>query len=181
MGKRAGVLAAGGALALLLAACQPPPPPAPSSMSLGWHASGVNGPIAADPAENLLWAMDKSTGTLTALDASTGGVGAQHVVAMDSQEHFPTPAVVPNWVLIESGHHVVAFSTPAVASATSWASAPLDGIVQARPLVVNGTVVVATENDSLYGLHLSDGTTAWGGPSASAARSPSATCRRSRA
>jgi hypothetical protein len=162
MGTRAGVLAAGGVLALLVAACQAPAPPPPSSMSLGWHASGINGPIAADPAENLLWAMNKGTGTLTALDASTGGVRAQHVVAMDAQEHFPTPAVVPNWVLIESGHHVVAFSTPEVASATSWTSALLDGIVQARPLVVNGIVVVATENDSLYGLRLGDGTTAWG-------------------
>ena len=169
MGKRPAVLAAGCALLLLLAACQPPSPAPPGSMSLGWHAPGVNGPITADPAEDLLWAMDKGSGTLTALDASTGAVRAEHAVSMDAQQHFPTPAVVPNWVLIESGHRVVAFSTPAVASPISWTSVTLDGIVQARPLVVNGMVVVATENDSLYGLHLSDGTTAWGPVSIGAA------------
>jgi outer membrane protein assembly factor BamB len=44
----------------------------------------------------------------------------------------------------------------------SWRSPTLDGIVQARPLVVGDIVVVATENNSLYGLALSDGHRVWG-------------------
>ncbi|HSO95480.1 MAG TPA: hypothetical protein VLV81_05510 [Acidimicrobiia bacterium] len=44
----------------------------------------------------------------------------------------------------------------------SWQSPTLDGIVQGRPLVVGDIVVVATENNSLYGLALTDGHRVWG-------------------
>ncbi len=44
----------------------------------------------------------------------------------------------------------------------AWASPTLDGIVQGRPVVVGAVVVVTTENDSLYGLSLSDGHLLWG-------------------
>jgi outer membrane protein assembly factor BamB len=44
----------------------------------------------------------------------------------------------------------------------AWQSPTLDGIVQARPLVVGDLVVVATENNSLYGLAVSDGHRVWG-------------------
>lgn len=56
-------------------------------------------------------------------------------------------------------------AVPAVAKPRptgSWRSPVLDGILQARPLVVGDVVVVATENDSLYGLALSDGHRVWG-------------------
>jgi outer membrane protein assembly factor BamB len=57
-------------------------------------------------------------------------------------------------------------ATPALAATArpkgSWQSPTLDGIVQARPLVVGDVVVVATENNSLYGLALSDGHRVWG-------------------
>ncbi len=45
---------------------------------------------------------------------------------------------------------------------TAWRSPTLDGIVQGRPVVVGNVVVVATENDSLYGLALGDGHLLWG-------------------
>jgi hypothetical protein len=107
--------------------------------------------------------MNKGTGTLWALDATTGHATASHPgIAENGQEHFPTPEVAPNWVIIESDHQVQAFSTPAAASPTSWVSPVLDGIIQARPLVVGNVVVVATENNSVYGLSLdgSNGTPA---------------------
>jgi outer membrane protein assembly factor BamB len=57
-------------------------------------------------------------------------------------------------------------AAPAVAAVpkpvTSWRSPPLDGIIQGRPAIVGGTVVVATEHDSLYGLSLRDGHVVWG-------------------
>jgi hypothetical protein len=46
-----------------------------------------------------------------------------------------------------------------------WMSGSLDGIIQARPVFVPGTpdvVVVATENDSLYGFEASTGDPLWG-------------------
>jgi outer membrane protein assembly factor BamB len=42
-----------------------------------------------------------------------------------------------------------------------WASATLDGDVYAQPLVVGERVVVATTNDTIYSLDVSDGTTVW--------------------
>ena len=146
---------------VVLVACQPvAPPPPPSPMTLGWNRPGVDGPIAADPAENLLWALDEGSGTLEGLDAASGNVVASHSgISLNSQEHFPTPAVTAHWVAIESDHQVRAFSTPAASSPTSWVSPVLDGIIQARPVIDESdhVVVVATENNSLYGLSL-DGT-----------------------
>ncbi len=45
---------------------------------------------------------------------------------------------------------------------STWVSPSLDGIVQARPVVVGSTVVVATENNSFYGLALGSGKIRWG-------------------
>ena len=84
-------------------------------------------------------------------------------MTLDSTEHFPAPEVTADWAVIESGNTVKGFPTPnAPVTETAWTSLALDGIIQARPLVVNNIVVVATENDSLYGLNLADGTTNWG-------------------
>ena len=43
----------------------------------------------------------------------------------------------------------------------AWVSPQLDGKVYAEPLVWSGLVIVATENDTLYGLHTTDGSVAW--------------------
>jgi hypothetical protein len=129
-------------------------------MSLGWTASGVNGPIATDPANNALWAMNKgSPQKLDELNADSGTLMQQFSVPLDSQQHFPTPQVSSGWVIIESTDKVFAHQTNGPGT---WTSVVLDGLVQARPLVVGGSiVVVATEGDSLYGLNLADGTFAW--------------------
>jgi outer membrane protein assembly factor BamB len=44
--------------------------------------------------------------------------------------------------------------------AIAWSTA-LDGAVQAEPLVVNGQVIVATENDSIYALDAQSGAVTW--------------------
>lgn len=44
----------------------------------------------------------------------------------------------------------------------AWTSPTLDGAVYGEPLVIGSTVVVATENDSLYALDLGDGHVLWG-------------------
>jgi hypothetical protein len=140
----------------------PPPttaPPPPSPMSLGWHDPGVDGPIAVDSANNLLWAMNKGANKLDALNPSTGAVVNSATVTLNGAQHFPTPDVSGSTVVIEEGSGVAAFSTPS--EAVLWTSPALDGIIQARPLIVGSIVVVATENNSLYGLNLADGTIAW--------------------
>ena len=126
-------------------------------MSLGWSAPGITGPIAAGATENLVWAT--GAGKLWGLNAATGVVVAQHVLALDGVQHFPTPNVVSNWVVIESSKRVAGFPTPANPTGVAWTSAVLDGEVQSAPVIVGATVVVATENDSLYGLSLLDGHT----------------------
>jgi outer membrane protein assembly factor BamB len=59
----------------------------------------------------------------------------------------------------------VGFAAPARGATrpvTAWRSPTLDGIVQGRPVVVGDVVVVATENNSIYGLALRDGHLLWG-------------------
>jgi putative pyrroloquinoline-quinone binding quinoprotein len=82
-----------------------------------------------------------------------------------------SPRTRPGAARVLAGLAAVGIVVGATAAATpaapahakpSWQSPPLDGVVQARPLVVGDVVVVATENNSLYGLALSDGHRVWG-------------------
>ncbi len=50
---------------------------------------------------------------------------------------------------------------PDSTSLTNLWQQPLDGAVYAEPLVVNGAVIVATENDTLYALDASSGQVQW--------------------
>jgi len=162
-----GVIAAV-ALAGVLAACQPvtppPPPPPPAPMTLGWNRPGVDGPIAADATHGWLWAMDRGSQDLDAINASNGAFEREYHVSLDGSEHFPTPYVTPDgtWVVTESGTKVVGIDPTKPLPA--WTSVALDGIIQSRPLVIesDNIVVVATENDSVYGLNLTTGTIVWG-------------------
>ena len=135
-------------------------------MTLGWHDAGINGPVAADATNNALWAMNKGADVLDEINPTTGAIEADYPVPLDGSEHFPTPEVSTNgqWVVVESGQKVVAVQPGVTPSGSvAWtsnngtSSVSLDGIIQARPLIVGSMVVVATENDSLYGLTLSKG------------------------
>ncbi|HEV2310566.1 MAG TPA: hypothetical protein VGU73_08585, partial [Acidimicrobiia bacterium] len=132
-------------------------------MTLGWHVSGVDGPIAADPTNNALWAMNKGAHTLDEVDATTGAVKHTYNVSLDGSQHFPTPEVNSNgtWVVTESGTHVVGVQVGSTSSTPTWTSPALDGFVQSRPVIANNVVVVATEGDSVYGLSLTTGAFVW--------------------
>src|SRR5258708_9749531 len=52
-------------------------------------------------------------------------------------------------------------STPAVASPRQAWSVPVDAPVYASPLIFNGRVIVATENNTLYSINLDRGTVFW--------------------
>jgi outer membrane protein assembly factor BamB len=49
-----------------------------------------------------------------------------------------------------------------VPPSSAWTSPVLDGAIYGEPLVVGNSVIVATENDSLYALDLSTGQVLWG-------------------
>ncbi len=49
----------------------------------------------------------------------------------------------------------------AIQPSLNWKSPQLDGAVYAEPLVLNSTVFVATENDSVYALNVTDGGVLW--------------------
>jgi hypothetical protein len=57
----------------------------------------------------VVWSVDTSGGVLYGLDPASGRVVAQHPVSLDASQHFPTPAVSGNWVLVEAASRVVAF------------------------------------------------------------------------
>ena len=55
----------------------------------------------------------------------------------------------------------VAVSLPLVPPSSAWTSPALDGAIYGEPLVFANQVIVATENDSLYALDISDGHVVW--------------------
>ena len=52
-------------------------------------------------------------------------------------------------------------STPALSNPRQAWSVPVDAAVYASPLIVNGRVIVATENNTLYSINLDSGTVFW--------------------
>ena len=108
-----------------------------AALLVGAAACGGSGPVAAAPAPAPL--------TLTP--------GSRH----------PAPLLPGDWTTY---HHDAARSgtvtgLPQAGPIRRAWSTVLDGAVYAQPLVVRGTVVAATENDTLYGLSGTDGHILW--------------------
>ncbi len=77
---------------------------------------------------------------------------------------MPTAALNGSWVTYyrDAGRDGVDPSSPPVGQvAPAWTSATLDGPIYAQPLVVGATVIVATENNSVYALDAATGTVRW--------------------
>jgi outer membrane protein assembly factor BamB len=68
-----------------------------------------------------------------------------------------------NWAMYHANSARTGYvaGTPDPARLTTVWTTPLDGAVYAEPLVVNGHVLVATENDSLYALDARTGRVQW--------------------
>ncbi len=145
----------------------------PPSLTLNWATGGSPGPVTADPAIGAVWYVNKSAKTLNALSAADGSsLTSVSIAGLSASQHFPTPLMTTTssgkeLVMVEEGSQVAAFETGAgggTLGTAEWTSSALDQIVQSRPAVdsTDGFVVVGTENDSLYGLSLANGTTKWG-------------------
>src|ERR671936_347091 len=73
-------------------------------------------------------------------------------------------AAAPAWPRYHQdlGHNGNDVDAPALSAVGSqWTSPVLDGAVYASPLVVNHVVIVATENNTLYGLDAASGGVIW--------------------
>ena len=96
--------------------------------------------------------------------ASCGGAGAAQARPVDARSATAAAkSPPPSWY----GYHANPARTgydphvPAPSMLRRRWSAGLDGAVYGQPLVVSGTVIVATEGDGLYGLALSTGAVRW--------------------
>jgi outer membrane protein assembly factor BamB len=142
----------------------------PPSMNAGWSANlngnpvHANGPVAVG--DGLVWSVDTSGKVLYGLSPSDGHVVVQHGLTFDSStQHFQIPVIdaATHTVLVEVGNKIQAFPSDSN-NAAKWTSADLGGLIMSAPVIVNDTVVVGTEHDTLNGLKLSDGTAAWAQP-----------------
>jgi outer membrane protein assembly factor BamB len=75
----------------------------------------------------------------------------------------PTPVAAADWPMYHANSARTGYipDTPDPQRLTNLWKQPLDGAVYAEPLVVGGTVIVATEHDTLYALDARTGKVQW--------------------
>ena len=101
--------------------------------------------------------------------AAAGAAGlAALTVAVCSPAAGPAAAATPpsagSWTVYHgdsSGLGVAAGATAIDTSRRAWTSPPVDGQIYGEPLVWDGRIYVATENDTVYALSASTGAVAW--------------------
>ena len=129
------------------------------------HARGgvVESGMAARPSSALIAALVLAMAAATAAVAPPGTAAAAPPTAAVPLTAAATAASAATW---PAYHHDAARSgvgptTPSLLPPQSAWTAHLDGDVYGEPLVANGLVVVATENDTVYGLAAGNGSVAW--------------------
>jgi hypothetical protein len=79
------------------------------SLTTGWSTLiRANGPVAVGA--NTVWSIDKGGQYLYGYAPSDGHVTFRASVPLDPSQHFPTPTVTGQTLLVESHNHVMAFS-----------------------------------------------------------------------
>ena len=135
-------------------------------------------PAAARPRGALLSKLI----TVVTLAAVAGACGTNHPSARSGAEHpsetsttapgsspsataTTTPASAGSWLTYGGSFSRTSLDStgPAIAGAptAAWTSQPVDGPVYGEPLVYDGQVFVATENDTVYALSASTGAVQW--------------------
>ncbi len=113
----------------------------------------------------------------SALASASASAAASALASASASAAAPTPSATPtespsksadpataDWPVyhLDSTHSGNAVHFPSLSGALTKAwSVKLDGAVYAEPLVVNGTVIAATEGDSVYALEPATGRTIW--------------------
>src|SRR5215831_3337222 len=109
------------------------------------------------PARRLLLAMTGLALTLGALPALTGALPGTTVSTARADDVTASQGVMRNgWDSNEAN-----MGPSVVPTFTQLFDTPVSGQVYAQPLVVGSTVVVATENDWVYGLDAATGAVSW--------------------
>ena len=105
--------------------------------------------------------------TTAAASTVTAGTGQASTTVRPPSTTSGTPAVAGTgtWTTYfhDAGRSGVAPDGPSQPASVHrlWATAALDGAVYAQPLVVGNTVIVATENDTVYALDAATGAVVW--------------------
>jgi hypothetical protein len=124
------------------------------------HLFGPGRLAFASTAVLLLAGCGAATGGATTPAASPGGTATTGPTGTPAAPHASNAA----WDTYHADN-LRSGTDPSGASYRSlspaWTSPQLDGKVYAEPLVWSGLVIVATENDTLYGLRAGDGSVAW--------------------
>lgn len=104
---------------------------------------------------------DRVTTSSTSPSSSSMTTGSSSTTGKSSVSTGCGPQVgqpSTEWTTYHGNNSRTAYVKTTVACATAgWKSQALDGEVYAEPLVYNGMVVVATENDSVYALNVASG------------------------
>jgi polyvinyl alcohol dehydrogenase (cytochrome) len=101
------------------------------------------------------------TSSATGPGPSTTGTAVSSTPA--SATSTPVTGSAADWSTYDRtpGRSGVSVSTPAPGAVKfSW-SAQVDGAVYAQPLIIGSTVIIATENDSVYALNAANGKVRW--------------------
>jgi len=89
---------------------------------------------------------------------------AADAVGPTQAQALPAAAITPAWTTfhLDNARSANDPTEPAFKSAAAaWESPALDGKIYAEPLVLGGTVYVATMNDTVYALNATTGAIAW--------------------
>jgi hypothetical protein len=92
-----------------------------NSLSVGWQSPvPANHPPTVDG--SVVWAVADGGNTLYGLDAATGAVVAQHPFPLDPSQHFVTPVIMGNLVLVTAGNQVVGYDKTQTSSTQTHTS-----------------------------------------------------------
>jgi hypothetical protein len=77
----------------------------------GWTAPvPADGPVVVGA--GAVWSVDTADGVLDALNPTTGHVVAHHDLSLDKSQHFATPILTGQAVLVEASNHIDSFALP---------------------------------------------------------------------
>jgi outer membrane protein assembly factor BamB len=119
--------------------------------------------VAFSPNGSYSTNSSSSTGKTTSSASSSSSSSTTTTTGSDSVASSATSGSPTDWTTYHRDNGRSGYDPrPAFASASfGWRSRSLDGLVYAEPLVFGNSVLVATENDSVYALDAQSGNITW--------------------
>lgn len=110
------------------------------------------------------WPRVRRAGFLVAACAALTAAGVSAGPASAGAAQAPVPAGGTAWTVYHGNLAGTGVATPVTAVDTrtrAWTSPTLDGQIYGQPLVWNGKVYIATQNNTVYALSATNGAVAW--------------------